>query len=114
VPWVFLSVVFALARQRFHGFASQLVKRQPLADDHGNRQAEALPVIHALAVVEPKGLLIDVAEQVKRLDRNIGATERPLEQAPEILKPLGMNFAVHIRYCLVNHFVLNLVKAFIG
>ena len=37
----------------------------------------------------PKGLLIEVTEQVKRFDRDIRARDAALEKAPEILKAVG-------------------------
>jgi hypothetical protein len=38
-----------------------------------------------LALVVPEGLLVQVAEQVKRLDTDVGAFDRPLEQRPVVL-----------------------------
>src|SRR5262249_9807067 len=49
-------------------FAGQFGIRQPLAHDLPDKVAEAVAVIHGLAVVESESLLIDVPEQVVGLD----------------------------------------------
>src|ERR1700735_1511470 len=41
--------------------------------------------IRILAIVEPERLFIHIPEKVERLDRNIGAVDPALEQAPEVL-----------------------------
>ena len=48
-----------------------------------HRQFKAGFVIHVLAVVVPESLLIDVAEQMEWLNRDVGSAETPLQQRPE-------------------------------
>lgn len=69
-----------------HG-AGQVGVGQTLADDALGRAEEAHPVGH-LAVVEPEGLLVQVAEKVERLDADVGSLDRPLEERPKFSMPL--------------------------
>ena len=58
--------------------ASQLVERESLADDTIHRHTESF-AIRQLAVVVPKRLLIQVTEQVKWFDGDIGSVDAALE-----------------------------------
>jgi hypothetical protein len=55
---------YSCSRVRLTG---QLVERNALADNTGNGYAEALPIGHR-AIVEAIGLLVEITEQVERLD----------------------------------------------
>ena len=55
-----------------------------------------------LARVESKRFLIEVAEQVERFYRDVRALEPALEQAPEVLAPVGMDLAVNVRLSVVD------------
>ena len=65
--------------------------------------------IFAFACVEPEGLLIKVTEHMKRLDRNIGAFNAPLEQTPKVLKSVRVNGASNILFGVVNE-LMNVVS----
>jgi hypothetical protein len=72
--------------------AGQLGIRQPASNDLRTETAEALCIRHHFiigvqAIIEPKRLFVNVAEQVKRFNRNIGTTKAALEQGPEGLRP---------------------------
>ncbi len=81
--------------------------RQPLADNLSAKQAEAVCVTHdrtifMLPVVKPESLFIDVAEQVKWLDRNIGSVQPTLQETPEILHAVRVDISTNIRFGVVD------------
>jgi hypothetical protein len=47
-------------------------------------------------MIEAKCLLIEVAEQVKRLHADVGSRKRPLQQNPKVLQPIRVDFAAHM------------------
>src|SRR6266571_4302554 len=61
-----------------------------------HRFHKTVPVVHVHAVVVTKRLLIQVAEQVKRLNANVGAADSALEQAPEVFQTVCVNPAIYI------------------
>lgn len=71
-------------------------------------------IIRILVIVEAERLLIEIPEQVERLDTDVCSIDAPLDQTPEILKSIGMNFAINIRYSGVNNLMLEFVQAFVG
>jgi hypothetical protein len=89
-----------------------LIEGKTLADDAGDGQAEAFAV-GQLAIIEPEGLFIEVAEQVKRFDRNIGAVQTAFQKRPEIFAAISMDVAANIFDGMVNDFMLELVQAVI-
>ena len=52
----------------FLRFAGEFGIGEALAYDLSHKVAESVRIAHGLAIVEPEGLLIDVAEQVEGLD----------------------------------------------
>jgi hypothetical protein len=52
-------------------------------------------------MIEAKGLLIQVTEEMERLDANIGSTDAALDEAPEILKTVCMNTAIDVLHGMV-------------
>jgi len=46
---------------------------------------ETVTVVHILSVVVANRLLVKIAEQVERLDRNVGAADASSEKARKIL-----------------------------
>lgn len=95
---------------RFGGqlLARQLIERDALANDPGNRDAESLAVCH-LAIVEAERLLIEITKQMERFYRNIGPVDPALEQAPKIFHPLGMNNSVNILHGVIHNLMLELI-----
>src|ERR1017187_3279930 len=91
----------------------ELIKSEPLADDLPYCQIETLAVVKALAVVVAERLLIEVAEQVEGLYAHVGAAQPALQEAPEVLQPVGVDFAANVLYRVVNHFMLEFVKPFV-
>jgi hypothetical protein len=72
-------------------------------------------VVHILAVVVAKRLLIEVTEEMERLNTHIGSIDAALEQTPEVLKAIGMNPPVDVLHGMVNN-LMGIVagKTFIG
>lgn len=81
------------------GFVSQ-----SLSTDAIKRHREPIPVFH-FAVVEPEGFAIDVGRKVKRLDADMRSLDAPLEQRPEVLQPIRVDRAAHIRFGMVDKIV---------
>jgi hypothetical protein len=79
----------------------QLGIGQALAHDTIADPREAPGIIIA-PVVNAERFLIQIAEQVERLDADVGPTERPLEEAPEILDSVCMDDPIHILFGVVN------------
>src|SRR5207249_2659385 len=82
---------------------SQVAVGQALADDGAQRLDEPSRIAVRIApLVEPKCLLIYVPVQMEGVHRDIGTTERPFEQAPKILKPVGVNVTLDVHLGLIN------------
>ena len=81
--------------------AGQLTVGQALACDLAGQPLESLTVA-GLAGVEAEGFLVEVAEQVERLDADVGALDGPLEQRPEVLDSVGVNLAIDVLLGVVN------------
>ena len=83
------------SRQRFR-LPRQLIECQALADDALHGKVEAFGVSH-LAVVVAIGLFVQIAEQVERLDADIGSADQAaFQQAPEVLQTVGVDIAVDV------------------
>jgi len=85
-----------------------------LADDADNAKKEPAR-IGVLALVEPESLLVEVAEQVKRLDTNVCPANRSLQERPEVLHPVGVDVTANVGNSMVDH-VVNVIrsKAIVG
>ena len=57
-------------------------------------------------IVVAENLFINVAEQMERFDANVGSFESTLEQAPEVLKAIGVNLSIDVPNGMVNNLVL--------
>src|SRR6266478_3054065 len=56
--------------------------------------------------VVAKHLFIQIPEEMKLFDANVGSFESALEQAPEILQPVSVNAAINVPFRVVNDFML--------
>lgn len=74
---------------------------EPLSDDVADHLAETLPVV-SLPGVEPERLLVEVAEEMEGLDAHVGSLDRALEQAPEVLKAVGVDVADRVALGMVD------------
>lgn len=68
------------------------------------------------AIVVAEHLFVYVAEQMKRLYRNVRALQSALQKAPEVFKAVGVNLAVHVPLRVVNRLVneVLIVQSLIG
>ena len=69
---------------------------QALAADLGHGEHEALTIVHVLAIVVSKGLLIKVAVKMKRFYAHIRSRNSALKQRPEILKAVRVYSSIHV------------------
>ena len=88
---------------------SQLRIGHPLSNNLRTEQTEAVCVVHGVILCRPivvsKDLLIYVAMQMERLNRNVGSIQSTLEQRPEVLQSVRMDAAIHILFNVVNESV---------
>ena len=66
-------------------------------------------LIRKLALVESAGLLIKIAEKVKRLNRDIRALQAALQQAPVIFKSIGVDVTANVSFGMINCFMNELI-----
>ena len=78
--------------------AGQLIRGEALAKYLAHSKIKALAVIQAPAIVISECLVIQIAEQVKRLNTHICAAKRSLEQGPKILTAVDVDFATNLLY----------------
>ena len=74
---------------------------EALTDDAGDRVNEPGNIL-GLTVIEAEHLLIEVPKQMKWFDRNVGALNATLQQAPEVLQPVGMDGPLGVALGMVN------------
>lgn len=70
------------------------------ARDMLQQRRESSEVVEAAQVVGEHAL-VEVTEQVKRLDTDIGAVETTLEQAPEVFDAVGVDLAADVSLSMV-------------
>src|SRR5579884_563811 len=56
-------------------------------------------------IVETEHLLIQIAEQMERLNTDVGSCNPTLEQRPEVFEPVRVNLPVNVLLRMVNNFV---------
>lgn len=80
--------------------------------DHASDGGEEalLVAILIFAVIEAESRLVQVAEKVEGLDRNVGAFDRPLQQRPKVFQTVGMDMGAHVAFRMVN----DVVRVFVG
>src|SRR5207245_10134012 len=93
-PSFFGPRCFRLARLRLRSTDERLVG-EPLSGELRKQLLETSGVV-GLARVEPEDLLVEIPEQVKRLDIDLGAVQAALQQPPEVLDSVGVNFSPHV------------------
>lgn len=69
---------------------------------HGVDKAASVAV---LPVVEPEGLFVEVAEQVEWLDADVGAVDRPLQEAPEVFESVSVDVPLSVGLGVVDDLV---------
>lgn len=70
--------------------------------DHAPRDLhEPLPIV-ADALIETERLLVDIPEQMERLDADVRPVDGPLQQAPEVLQAVGVDLAPDVGLGMVD------------
>jgi hypothetical protein len=87
------------------GASRQFRVGEPLPNNLANGKVKALGIVHVLAIVEAKRLPIDIAEQVVRFDRNIGAVDSALQETPEVFQPVSVDILSDIFHSVVDNFM---------
>ncbi len=77
---------------------------QALAEDRAQRLHESAAV-GAAPLVEAVCLLVKIAEQVKGLDRDVGALDRALQERPEVLHAVRVDLAFDVLLGVVDDLV---------
>src|ERR1019366_4985623 len=93
------------AMRHLSSLSDQLLVSESPTDYVTHCEHEELNVRH-IAVIEPKRLLVHIPEQMERLDRNVGSVEAPLQERPEILKPVRVNVSLDISYSVADYLLL--------
>jgi hypothetical protein len=89
--------------------ARQFLIREAFASDMLHCQNKPRTIVRQLAKVVAKYLFVQIAEQVKRLNRNIRALQSALEQTPEVFQSIGVNLPVNVRFGMVDNLMLESV-----
>ena len=82
----------------------QLGVCEPAPRDGREDRREAA-VVAQFAQVVGEQPLVQIAEQVERLDADVGAMQTALQQAPEVFDGVGVGVPVHVLNRVVDDFV---------
>src|SRR5205823_1726028 len=89
-PVIARPTLFALRRSGAQVRASQIAVGDAPSHNIGQYADESRAIV-AGALIEAAHLLIHIAEQVERVHADVGAFDRPLQQAPEVFQAVGMD-----------------------
>jgi hypothetical protein len=104
-----------LVNRYFVILAGYLVIREALSEDVARNTLEASAVMEQLAEVVSENLLIQIAEQMERLDTNVRSLESALEETPKVFQAVRVNLAINVPLGMVNHAVRVIAaQTFIG
>lgn len=89
---------------------------QPFARDIGGQLRKPDGIVdRILAIVVPEYLLIEVAEQMKRLHTDIGPVDAAFQKAPKVLDNVGMDASVDVGFGVVDYHVdIHCIKPLVG
>jgi hypothetical protein len=94
-------------------FASELFVGEPpsmhVSDGHVETISITKRILRCCAIVVTECLFIDVAEQVKGLNLDVGPVQTALKKTPEIFNSVGMDLAANILNSMVDDFMLKIV-----
>src|ERR1035437_3520801 len=79
-----------LTLMRHLHFSSELLVGETATNNLAHRKHEAVTVGH-VPVVEAVNFFVKVSEQVERLNADVGAFQRTLQETPEVLKPVRVD-----------------------
>jgi len=104
-PRSFCLRLRALRRSGLQVRASQLAVGDAPSDNTRERTHEPFPVV-ALALIEAAHLLVNIPEQVERVNADVGPFDRPLEQRPEVFEAIGVDLPAHIFSRVIDRLML--------
>ena len=89
--------------------ASQLLVSDSAVCDMRHSHLKALIIANEVlfggTIVVAEYLFVYIAEQVKRLYRNVRALQSALEKAPKVFESVGVDLSLNIPFRVVNRFV---------
>ena len=92
--------------ERVDILARQLGIGEALSANLSHRQIEAVGIVQRIIfrcpIVKPEYLLCNIAVKVIWLDSNISSTQTALQEAPEVLDSLSVDFAANIFFNMVD------------
>jgi hypothetical protein len=94
--------VLKLVQSLFACFAGDFGKGQTLPDDLRSQCVEAVTIGHADPMVEPKGLLIHIAEQVEGFDADVRSAKSALQEAPEVFQTVSVDIPLHVGLRMID------------
>lgn len=77
---------------------------------------EAKSIMGQFAEVVPEHLLVEIPEEMERLDAYVGSLESALQETPEILQSVRVNLPVNVPLGMVNHLmpVVHVLQTVVG
>lgn len=93
--------LLALRRSEAQIRASQIAVCDAAAHDI-SQYAHEPAAIGALSLIEAAHLFVNIAKQVERINADVGAFDRPLEQRPEVFQSVGMDLPAHVFPCVID------------
>src|ERR1700676_5594425 len=80
-----------------------MIVSETLTDDLRNDSAESSAIVQVFTMVVTEGLLIEIAEQMERLDTNVSTFEPSLGKRPKVFNAVRMDIAVNVALCVIDH-----------
>ncbi len=75
------------------------------APDDGPEHLDEAPAVGVPPLVEPERLLVEVAEEMERLDADVGAFDVAFQERPEVFEPVGVDLAARVGFGVVDDLV---------
>src|SRR5215469_10691139 len=93
--------------ERVYLLARELGIGQTLASylGHGKHKAVAVVkrIVFCSAVVVAEYLFVEVSVEMEGFNTNVGSSEVPLQQRPEVLQPVGVYLALYIPLRVIHN-----------
>ncbi len=67
---------------------------------------ESSSIVRQVPIVVAKHLFVQIPEEMKLFDANVGSLQSALEQAPEILQSVSVDATINVSFRMVDNFVL--------
>jgi hypothetical protein len=90
-----------LTVSREHGLAGQFREGETTTKDCFQHFAEASNV-RSLPLIVPERLLVQIAEEMERLNADVGSLDASLKQRPKVLNPVSVNVSLNVALGMVH------------